>query len=270
EELRGAAQSLLQPEAPRRLALGRLTSRHATEPPRWSELTPVAKHQTSKEGAAMRQAFAALILLVLLFVTATPVGAAEGQMTWAVHISLAPTWFDPAETPGIVTPFMILYALHDAMAKPMPGKAMAPSLAESWTVSPDGLTYDFTVRSGVKFHNGDPLTADDVKFSFERYKGAGNKVLKDKGPDSAGRRSAPCAVRPQGAVAGLHGVLRVAGHRRRLGRAEEICREGRGRGLQEGARGGWAVPLRLVHPGHRARDGGLRPVLAQAAVREAP
>jgi len=128
----------------------------------------------------MRQAFAALILLVLLFVTATPVGAAEGQMTWAVHISLAPTWFDPAETPGIVTPFMILYALHDAMAKPMPGKAMAPSLAESWTVSPDGLTYDFTVRSGVKFHNGDPLTADDVKFSFERYKGAGNKVLKDK------------------------------------------------------------------------------------------
>src|SRR5215831_6229081 len=109
--------------------------------------SPVAKHHTSKEGAAMRQAFAALILLVLLFVTATRVGAAEGQMTWAVHISLAPTWFDPAETPGIVTPFMILYALHDAMAKPMPGKAMAPSLAESWTVSPDGLTYDLARRA---------------------------------------------------------------------------------------------------------------------------
>ena len=64
--------------------------------------------------------------------------AAEGQLTWAVHISLAPTWFDPAETPGIVTPFMMLYALHDAVAKPMPGKAMAPSLAESWTVCAGG------------------------------------------------------------------------------------------------------------------------------------
>ena len=128
----------------------------------------------------MRRASAALILLLLLFVTATPVVAAEGQLTWAVHISLAPTWFDPAETPGIVTPFMILYALHEAVAKPMPGKTMAPSLAESWTVSPDGLTYDFILRSGVKFHNGETVTADDVKFSFDRYKGAANKALKDK------------------------------------------------------------------------------------------
>jgi len=45
----------------------------------------------------------------------------RGQLTWGVHISLAPTWFDPAETPGIITPFMVLYALHDAMVKPMPG-----------------------------------------------------------------------------------------------------------------------------------------------------
>jgi len=128
----------------------------------------------------MRRLAAALILLLLLLVTATRGLAAEGQMTWAVHISLAPTWFDPAETPGIVTPFMVLYALHDAVVKPMPGKPTAPSLAESWTVSSDGLTYDFTLRRGVKFHNGDPVTADDVKFSFDRYKGAGNKALKDK------------------------------------------------------------------------------------------
>jgi hypothetical protein len=42
-------------------------------------------------------------------------------MSWAVHISLAPTWFDPAETSGIITPFMVIYALHDALLKPMPG-----------------------------------------------------------------------------------------------------------------------------------------------------
>ena len=53
----------------------------------------------------------------------------DGQLTWEVHISLAPTWFDPAETPGIITPFMILYALHDAMVKPMPGNAAESRLA---------------------------------------------------------------------------------------------------------------------------------------------
>jgi peptide/nickel transport system substrate-binding protein len=101
-------------------------------------------------------------------------------MVWGVHISLAPTWFDPAEAPGIITPFMIYYALHDALVKPMPGQRLAPSLAESWTASPDGLTYDFVLRKGVAFHNGDPVTAEDVKFSFERYRGAGAQLLKQK------------------------------------------------------------------------------------------
>jgi peptide/nickel transport system substrate-binding protein len=101
-------------------------------------------------------------------------------MTWGVHISLAPTWFDPAEVPGIITPFMVLYALHDGMVKPMPGNAMAPSLAEAWTASEDGLSYKFTVRKGVKFHNGDPLTSEDVKFSFDRYRGNNAKQIKDR------------------------------------------------------------------------------------------
>ena len=39
----------------------------------------------------------------------------EGQLIWGVHVSLAPTWFDPAETPGTVIPFLVMYALHDAM-----------------------------------------------------------------------------------------------------------------------------------------------------------
>src|SRR5262245_44252705 len=69
----------------------------------------------------------------------------EGQMVWAVHISLAPVYFEPAEAPGIVTPFMIYYALHDALVKPMPGQILAPSLAESWTESPDGLVYEFAL-----------------------------------------------------------------------------------------------------------------------------
>src|SRR5689334_105998 len=105
---------------------------------------------------------------------------ADGQLTWGVHVSLAPVWFDPAEVSGIITPFMVLYALHDAMVKPMPGRSPAPSLAEAWTASEDGLTFDFVVRQGAHFHNDDPVTADDVRFSFERYHGASHELLKER------------------------------------------------------------------------------------------
>jgi peptide/nickel transport system substrate-binding protein len=91
-------------------------------------------------------------------------GGPNSQLTWAIHVTLAPTWFDPAETPGIITPFMELYALHDAMLKPMPGDMAAPSLAESFTASEDSLTYDFVIRQNATFHNGDPVTAEDVIF----------------------------------------------------------------------------------------------------------
>src|SRR5262249_10529275 len=84
--------------------------------------------------------------------------APQGQLTYGIHVSLAPTWFDPAETQGIITPFMVLYALHDAMVKPMPGELQSPSLAESWSAAEDGLTHDFVIRKNAKFHDGAPVT----------------------------------------------------------------------------------------------------------------
>jgi len=106
--------------------------------------------------------------------------APSGQMTWALHVTVAPTWLDPAETLALATPYMMLYAIHDALIKPMPGNPMAPCLSTKWSESADGLTYDFELRQGVKFHNGDPFTAEDVQFSFERYKGAGAGDLKKR------------------------------------------------------------------------------------------
>ena len=123
--------------------------------------------------------FVALVLGV--GAAAGPAAAApEGTMTWGVHITLASRWLDPAETEGIATPFMVLYALHDALVKPMPSGTYTPCLAESFTPWKDGLTYEFVLRKGAKFHNGDPVTAADVKFSFERYKGSGAKILKER------------------------------------------------------------------------------------------
>jgi len=118
-------------------------------------------------------------LVVLLALPITVAAAPEGTATWASHVSLVPTWLDPGET-TTGTQFMVTMALHDAMLKPMPGNPMAPSLAESWTASPDGLTYEFKLRRGVTFHNGDPVTAEDVKFTFERYKGLSAAQLKER------------------------------------------------------------------------------------------
>ncbi len=126
-----------------------------------------------------------LAILLLVLATLLGTGAAgavppDGTMALGLHVTLVSRWLDPGETEALITPFMVLYALHDALVKPMPGNIMTPSLAESWTVSKDGLTYEFVIRKNARFHNGDPVTADDVKFTFERYKGAGGKLLKDK------------------------------------------------------------------------------------------
>ncbi len=101
----------------------------------------------------------------------------EGEMRWALYVTLSPLWFDPSEVVGFITPFWVMYALHDALVKPMPGNLMTPSLAESWTLSADQRVYEFKLRERVKFHNGDPFTAEDVKFSFQRTK---NKLLREK------------------------------------------------------------------------------------------
>jgi peptide/nickel transport system substrate-binding protein len=137
----------------------------------------------------MRMAVAARLLLsiatwlcVLLAggLWATPADAykPEGEMRFALYVTISPAWFDPAQVAVVGgTPFWFCYALHDALVKPMPGNPMAPSLAESWTVSPDQLVYEFKLREGLKFHNGDPFTAEDVQFSFLRYK---LKILQEK------------------------------------------------------------------------------------------
>src|SRR5881628_1987484 len=122
-------------------------------------------------------------VLVILLMTAVRAFAADGEMRYGLHVTLAARWLDPAETEAFSTPFMVLYAVHDALVKPMPGGMKTPSLAESWQEARDHLSYTFTLRRNAKFHDGSPVTAEDVKFSFERYKGASATLLKEKVSD---------------------------------------------------------------------------------------
>jgi peptide/nickel transport system substrate-binding protein len=147
----------------------------------------------------------------------------EGEMRWALYVTLSPLWFDPGEFAGL-TPFWVLYAIHDALVKPMPGNLLTPSLAESWTVSADQLVYEFKLREGLKFHNGDPFTAEDVKFSFLRAKGS--KILHDKVRDVVSS-TLPRPLPAARGLAGLHDVLWNARERSELGGPEEVRREGR-------------------------------------------
>ena len=81
----------------------------------------------------MRIALVSLFMLAMVAVEVDAQGQPDGQLTIAFDASIATSFLDPADTPGIGTPFVFLYAMHDALIKPLPGNNMAPGLAESWT-----------------------------------------------------------------------------------------------------------------------------------------
>src|SRR5262249_47470444 len=102
-----------------------------------------------------RSLFSVALVLLLGPVLLPPVVAraqggrpAPSEMRWGLHVTLAARWLDPAETEAFSTPFMVMYAVHDAMLKPMPAGLITPSLAESWTEAKDHLSYTFVLRKG--------------------------------------------------------------------------------------------------------------------------
>jgi peptide/nickel transport system substrate-binding protein len=104
----------------------------------------------------------------------------KGTLIYAWHTTISPAWLDPQENPPQITPYNFAYALHDALVKHMPGKTFAPSLAESYEIAPDYKSATFKLRPNIKFHDGKPVTTEDVKFTFEKYRGANAGILKEK------------------------------------------------------------------------------------------
>ena len=192
-------------------------------------------------------------------------------MRWAMYVTLSPVWFDPGESViGVLTPFWILYAMHDALVKPMPGNHQTPSLAESWTVSAGPEDVRVQAARGVEVPQRRPLHVGRREVQLPAHQGRGRQDPPGKGPGDRHRRSVPGAFPPARALSRLHDLLRHAGHGGRMDRAEEVLRVGRIGRLQEGTGGARAIQVREQYPRRRARPGSLRGVLAEGPVREAP
>ncbi len=199
-----------------------------------------------------------------------PASAAEGEMRWGLHVTLAARWLDPAETEAFSTPFMVLYAVHDALVKPMPGGLNTPSLAESWQESKDHLTLHVHAAQERALPQRRAGDRGGREVLLRALQGRERHAPQGEGEGRAGARADPGPLRAQGALGRLHDVLRD----HRLGggvdRAEEVRAAGRRGRLQDrpGRRG--ALQGGLVQAGHRDRHGGLRRLLAQGALGEAP
>ncbi|HXH11012.1 MAG TPA: ABC transporter substrate-binding protein [Alphaproteobacteria bacterium] len=104
----------------------------------------------------------------------------QGKVVLAWHTGISSVWLDPQEQAAMLTPTNFQYALHDALVKNYRDRFADPALAESFDIAKDFKSATVVLRQGIKFHNGDPVTPEDVKFTYENYRGAQADVLKDK------------------------------------------------------------------------------------------
>ncbi|WP_068620839.1 ABC transporter substrate-binding protein [Paenibacillus tuaregi] len=81
-----------------------------------------------------------------------------------------PDYLDPHLAVAAGTSEM-MFNVYEGLLKPNEKGEVYPAIAESYEISKDGLTYTFKLRQGIKFHNGNPLTAQDVKYSYDRLAG---------------------------------------------------------------------------------------------------
>jgi peptide/nickel transport system substrate-binding protein len=138
------------------------------------------------EAHSVFNLLAAALILIAVASAAVPFvsparAAAKGKLVLAWHAGFASRWLDPQEHDGTATPDNFFTAIHDALIKNQGTELYNHlALAEHFTVAPDSKSATFSLRKGIKFHNGDPVTPQDVKFSYENYRGAKADVFKKR------------------------------------------------------------------------------------------
>src|SRR5271169_4358303 len=132
----------------------------------------------------MRTAAVATTALAMPFtrsVRAAETAAPKGKMVLAWHTNIAARWLDPQQHDGTASPDNFIMALQDALIKNFREVHYDhPALAERYDFAEDAKTATFHLRPGIKFHDGSPVTPEDVKWSYEHYRGAWGEVLHDQ------------------------------------------------------------------------------------------
>jgi peptide/nickel transport system substrate-binding protein len=137
----------------------------------------VSRREMMKRAAALGLSASAVATLSLAAIAvpgtgtivsaqdATPAPQSGGTLRMGMQAD--PTAFDPQVTSATAI-WRVVEHIYDTLTRIKPDLTVEPSLAESWEVSDDGTVYTFKIRQGVTFHDGTPLTADDVAFSYTR------------------------------------------------------------------------------------------------------
>jgi len=115
-----------------------------------------------------RRALVSMIAIALVLSLAALPLAAQPTGTLLVGLVAEPVNLDPAQVTDLNSIRVGRRVVETLVAFPDESTQVVPGLAESWTISKDGLQYTFKLRSGVKFHDSTPLNAEAVKFSIER------------------------------------------------------------------------------------------------------
>ena len=97
-----------------------------------------------------------------------PVAVAQTKDSVTLCMTLEPPILDPTQGAAQAIKEVTYGNIFEGLVAQDRNARIVPKLAESWTISPDGLIYTFKLRPGVKFHDGTDFTSADVKFSFER------------------------------------------------------------------------------------------------------
>ena len=121
------------------------------------------------------------LLAGLPLAAALPLAQAQSKKDNVVlGMVLEPTSLDPTTAAAAAIGEIVHYNVLEGLTKISMDGAVTPLLADNWYHTPDGKTYTFTLRKGVKFSDGAPFDANAVKFSFDRARAAGstNKAKK--------------------------------------------------------------------------------------------